>query len=108
MLLDEKPSKKPIAVSTECPNEGIPLLPIDAMAGVFSGEVKVLELECERFVIPTFKEADFLIPVKGSSMHPKYNNCVVCVSDNEAYEPFEIHKKNINGLAIVVGVIGLE
>ena len=55
-------------------SEGIPLIPLDAMAGVASGEVSVLELDCERYVIPMFKGADFLIPVKGSSMIPKYNS----------------------------------
>lgn len=53
---------------------GIPLIPIDAMAGAFNGDFKVLEYECERFVVPTFKGADFLISVKGSSMYPKYNS----------------------------------
>lgn len=55
-------------------SEGIPLIPLDAMAGIASGEVSVLELDCERYVIPMFKGADFLIPVKGSSMIPKYNS----------------------------------
>lgn len=53
---------------------GIPLIPIEAMGGIASGEVSVLELECERYVVPMFKGADFLIPVKGSSMVPKYNS----------------------------------
>ena len=51
---------------------GIPLLPITAMAGALTGEVGVLEYECDRYVVPMFKGADFLIPVKGSSMYPKY------------------------------------
>ena len=55
-------------------SEGIPLIPLDAMAGISSGEVSVLELDCERYVIPMFKGADFLIPVKDSSMIPKYNS----------------------------------
>ena len=55
-------------------SEGIPLIPLDAMASISSGEVSVLELDCERYVIPMFKGADFLIPVKGSSMIPKYNS----------------------------------
>jgi len=54
--------------------EGIPLLPINAMAGFFQGETKILEHECDRYVVPIFKEAEFLIPVKGSSMYPKYNS----------------------------------
>jgi len=55
-------------------SDSIPLIPISAMAGAFTGEMQILEHECERFVIPTFKGADFLISVKGSSMNPKYNS----------------------------------
>ncbi len=54
--------------------EGIPLLPISAMAGAFTDDMTVLEYECERYVIPAFRGADFLIPVKGSSMYPKYSS----------------------------------
>lgn len=64
----------PVARPASSPMEGIPLIPVSAMAGVFAGEQTVLEYECERFVIPTFKGAEFLISVKGSSMYPKYNS----------------------------------
>lgn len=130
--------------------EGIPLIPLHAMAGYMSGEVQVLEFEAERYIIPMFKDAEFLIPVKGSSMHPKYNsgdivackklslsdiffqwnkvyvldtdqgvivkrirkgtndNSVNIVSDNPAYEPFELSLNKIHSIAIVIGVIRLE
>lgn len=64
----------PVAHPSDSPTEGIPLIPISAMAGAFTGEQSVLEYECERFVVPTFKGAEFLISVKGSSMYPKYNS----------------------------------
>lgn len=67
-------SERNIAVKSIDPCEGIPLIPIEAMAGFGSGEQTVLEYECERYVIPMFHEAEFLIPVKGSSMIPKYNS----------------------------------
>lgn len=51
---------------------GIPLIPIDAMAGALNGDVNVMEYECERYVIPAFRDADFLIRVKGDSMRPTY------------------------------------
>lgn len=51
-------------------HEGIPLIPLSAMAGAFTGETSVMEYE--RYVIPAFKGADFLIPVKGDSMQPTY------------------------------------
>lgn len=69
MLRNELPAAHPAAVG-----EGIPLIPINAMAGAFAGEQRVLELECDRYVVPAFKEAEFLITVKGSSMIPKYNS----------------------------------
>ena len=69
MLRNELPVAHPAAVG-----EGIPLIPINAMAGAFSGEQRVLELECDRYVVPAFKEAEFLITVKGSSMIPQYNS----------------------------------
>jgi len=53
--------------------EGIPLIPVSAIAGFGSGE-QVLDYECERFVIPVFEEAEFLISIKGSSMYPKYSS----------------------------------
>jgi phage repressor protein C with HTH and peptisase S24 domain len=71
MLKSEK--EPPLAIKTES-NNGIPLIPIDAMAGFSKGEVPVMEHECERYIVPMFKGADFLIPVKGSSMIPKYNS----------------------------------
>jgi len=52
--------------------EGIPLIPLSAMAGAFTDEGSVMEYECERYVVPAFKGADFLIQVKGDSMQPTY------------------------------------
>ena len=50
------------------------------MAGALTDEQAVLEYECERYVVPIFKGADFLISVRGSSMYPKYSSgdIVVC------------------------------
>lgn len=54
---------------------GIPLIPTNAMAGFATGgDTAILEYECDRYVVPMFRDADFLIPVKGSSMIPKYNS----------------------------------
>lgn len=62
----------PIAHHSTSPKEGIPLIPLSAMAGALTGEQTVLEYECERYVVPAFNGADFLIPVKGNSMNPTY------------------------------------
>lgn len=52
---------------------GIPLLPVEAVAGVLSGnDMQVMEYDCEYFDVPTFKGAEFLIRVTGDSMQPKY------------------------------------
>ena len=51
---------------------GIPLIPVDAMAGYFAGERTVMLHECDRFVVPAFRNADFLITVRGDSMIPRY------------------------------------
>ena len=44
------------------------------MAGAFTGEVSVMEHECERYVIPAFQGANFLIRVTGDSMFPTYRS----------------------------------
>ena len=69
-----KSNDKPVAKQTDNPNEGIPLIPIEAMAGALTCDNTILEYECDRYVVPMFKGADFLIPVKGSSMYPKYSS----------------------------------
>lgn len=72
--LSEATTDIPVAHHTDDPKDGIPLIPLEAMAGELTGELPVLEYECERYVVPVFKGADYLIPVKGSSMYPKYSS----------------------------------
>ena len=69
MLKDEP---LPVAHQAGNQHEGIPLIPFSAMAGALSGEQSVLEYECERYVVPAFSGADFLMQVKGNSMMPTY------------------------------------
>lgn len=57
--------------------KGIPLIPVEAMAGYANGDVQVMEYELENFYnIPDFenKGVKFLIRASGSSMYPKYSN----------------------------------
>ena len=144
-----KTEEKVIYKVPEGSSSGIPLIPIDAMAGFGSDEMRIMEYECDRYVVPMFRDANYLIAVKGSSMQPKYNsgdlvacrvvplgtffqwnkvyvldteqgalikrvkrgsdnNHITLVSENEKYEPFELHLSKINALAIVVGVLRLE
>jgi phage repressor protein C with HTH and peptisase S24 domain len=51
----------------------IPLIPVYAMAGFLtSGFDSVMPYDCERFIVPAFQGADFLIRVQGDSMEPRY------------------------------------
>lgn len=59
-------------IHTTSAEVGIPLLPIDAWAGLFKGEQTATLAECDYFIVPAFKNADFLIPVRGDSMIPRY------------------------------------
>ena len=65
-------SEKNIAHPARNPQEGIPLIPFSAMAGALTGEQTAFEYECERYVVPAFKGADFLMQIKGTSMQPTY------------------------------------
>lgn len=67
---------------------GIPLIPIEAMAGYGSGSMQVMEYEAERFLVPTFKGADYLIGVRGSSMYPKYNSGDIVACKHLAIDTF--------------------
>lgn len=129
---------------------GIPLIPVEAMAGCFTGEQTVLLQECDRYVVPAFKNADFLIHVRGDSMMPHYfsGDMVACkmlslsdiffqwgkvyvintdqgalikkveqgttdesitlVSENDKYKPFEISRRGIYQIALVIGLIRAE
>lgn len=61
------------ATSDQQTQKGIPLIPIEAMAGVLSGNsTQVMERECEHYNIPIFNGAEFLIRISGDSMLPKY------------------------------------
>lgn len=139
-----------IGTSKPVQQGGIPLIPIEAVAGVLSGDdVSVMDYECEHYTIPMFKGAEFLIQVKGDSMQPKYysGDIVACkrlpldtffqwnrvyvvdteqgvlikrvraaadtkhitlVSENPDYAPFEISRKQIYSLALVLGVVRAE
>ena len=74
-MTERRPRELPVA--KQVVNGGIPLVPIDAVAG-FNGwdESGIAELDCARYDVPDFAavHADFLIRVSGSSMYPKYSS----------------------------------
>lgn len=131
--------------------EELPLIPISAMAGALSGsDMSFMEYECERYIVPIFKGADFLIRLQGDSMMPKYmsGDIVACQrvpldrlwfqwgktyvidtrqgalvkriepsdkegfisihSENPLYKPFDLPTEEINGVALVKGIIRVE
>ena len=120
----------PVAVHTNNPKKGIPLIPVEAMAGIANGEVSVLEMDCERYIIPMFKDADYLIKLPLSDLFFQWNkpyvidtdqgglikkvckstkkNCIKLVSENPEYEPFDLHKSQIYAIALVIGTVRLE
>ena len=58
--------------------KGIPLIPVEAMAGYGGGDVQVMDYDIQEDYIITpeldNKGVKYLIRVSGSSMTPKYNN----------------------------------
>lgn len=75
---------------------GIPLIPIDAMAGFGRGDMCVCDYECERYLVPLFREAEFLIQVKGDSMVPKYASgdvvaCKKLILDDLFFQPNKVY-----------------
>ena len=141
--------KKLSTSKNDTKQKGIPLIPLSAMAGAFTQDVQVMEYECDRYNIPLFDNADFLIEVNGDSMRPLYlsRDIVACkklpidtffqynrvyvldtdqgplikrvkkgstkdtlliVSENDVYDPFELQRKQIYNIALVLGIIHLD
>lgn len=57
-----------------CHHSGIPLIPIEAMAGFTVGDCQVLADDCPQYVIPELAGVDFMIQIKGQSMTPHFNS----------------------------------
>ena len=77
MLKQSDHAQLPEARRTEARGKGIPLIPLDAVAGFPAIDNDGVSYEdCERYSIPEFeaKGANFLIRVSGDSMTPMYNN----------------------------------
>ena len=148
--------KQHIEIAHQVPegsNEGIPLIPLDAVAGFpADGGSGVSMDNWERYVIPEFadKGANFLIRVSGDSMVPlyysgdllacpkitdirffqwgtiyvletsqgilvkrvqeseKYDDCILCVSENDSvHKPFLVPRDDIRSLSTIVGLVRL-
>ncbi|MDY3853099.1 MAG: LexA family transcriptional regulator [Prevotella sp.] len=133
-------------------SKGLPLIPIDAVAGFPVADNDGVYMEdCEHYSIPEFeaKGANFLIRVSGDSMMPLYNNgdiiacrkisdilffqwgsiyvldtsqgalvkrieeceknddCILCVSENPRFKPFQLPKTDIRSLSTIIGLVRL-
>ncbi len=76
-MLREDRQSTTITATPATGDEGIPLIPVKAMAGYANGDVQVLDYEItQRYHIPDFenKGVKFMIRASGSSMYPKYSN----------------------------------
>ena len=149
-------ANRPIEIAHQAPegsSEGIPLIPLDAIAGFpADGGSGVSMGNWERYVIPEFadKGANFLIRVSGASMVPlyysgdllachkitdirffqwgtiyvletsqgilvkrvqesdKYDDCILCVSENDSvHKPFLLPRDDIRSLSTIVGLVRL-
>ncbi len=86
---EEIENEQKSVTSAEPRKKGIPILPFDAFAGIGDSTVQGINFDTieERYVIPLFDgiKIDFMIPVRGSSMYPKYSSgdVVACRLINE-------------------------
>ena len=71
---DEPRTNLPTTCLTQA---GIPLIPVDAVAGFNGIDSPTIQIhDCQRYLVPEFQQlnAEFMIRVSGSSMYPKYSS----------------------------------
>jgi len=70
---DNYPQIKKTSAFESTPEDGIPLIPTSGFAGF--GQISFQDLQIEHYYdVPEFKQADFLMRIKGNSMYPKYSS----------------------------------
>jgi phage repressor protein C with HTH and peptisase S24 domain len=150
----KKPTEKfPIETNTANVRNLIPAVDIEAIGGFGSGDFAIDQSNITNYYdIPLFKnkKVDFICPVRGNSMLPRYQpgDMVACtivrensfiqwneihvvatreqgillkrvkkskieghltmISEDKEFEPFDVPKNEITGIALVVGSIRLE
>lgn len=66
--------RKTLPLHEDVGSIGIPLVSVEAIAGFNSVEFSIAKDDVQaRYVVPDFKDVDFMIPLRGSSMYPKYS-----------------------------------
>lgn len=75
LLTGKGPMLKDDQTSSPTSSNTIPLVSSEAIAGFGNYNFCILEEDVqEHYVIPDFKDIDFMIRIKGSSMYPKYSS----------------------------------
>ena len=72
-----KELRRNLEETTDLSKAGIPLIPVDAVAGFNGIDSPSIHIDdCQRYLVPEFKQlnAEFMIRVSGSSMYPKYSS----------------------------------
>ncbi|MGL4956061.1 MAG: hypothetical protein ACRC9X_02665 [Bacteroidales bacterium] len=69
-MLRSAASKEALTVCQTVGSEDIPLIATEAMAGYFTRDTQVQEHECEKFIIQTFKGAEFLYLLSSTVCSP--------------------------------------
>jgi phage repressor protein C with HTH and peptisase S24 domain len=73
LMRDNYPQIKKTYALESTPEKGIPLIPTSGFAGF--GQISFQDLQIEHYYdVPEFKQADFLMRIKGNSMYPKYSS----------------------------------
>lgn len=64
----------PYAVATKA-TTGIPLVSSEAIAGMLNATIKIDQADIQaHYIVPDFKQIDFMLRVVGNSMYPKYTS----------------------------------
>ena len=72
-----KELRRNLEETTDLSKAGIPLIPVDAVAGFNGIDSPTIQIhDCQRYLVPEFQQlnAEFMIRVSGSSMYPKYSS----------------------------------
>lgn len=77
-MLKSENLSRPLLIDVDKKIRGIPMLPFDAFAGIGDSTVTGVNFDTieERYIVPLFDgiKVDFMLPVRGSSMYPKYSS----------------------------------
>ena len=100
-MLKSEEQPLPEAKKTNSKHKGIPLIPMEAIAGFPAIDNDGVRFEdCQHYSIPEFeaKGADFLIRVSGDSMTPLYCNGDIIACRKRRLHPLRLRKQALQAL----------